>query len=188
VDTVRQLGTELGFDVDVVEPIPLAGSPISSSRIRKALQDGDVVTAAAGLGRAYSVTGRVVRGDGRGRALGFPTANIEISDTDKLLPQEGIYAVRGLVAGLPEAGPGTGRPGVLHLGPRPTFPGAAPSVELHLLDFDAGQDLYGRTVRVDFCARIRGIERYGSAQELIQAMRTDCGAAQEIFARGRGAC
>src|SRR5690606_37606705 len=93
VGALRELGEELGFDVVVVQALTVDDAPISSSRIRRALEDGDVVAAAKGLGRAYAVTGTVVRGAGQGRALGVPTANIALPDPEKLVPRSGIYAV-----------------------------------------------------------------------------------------------
>ncbi len=164
VDTMRELGAEFGFAVDVVEAVQVEGEAVSSSRIRTALASGDVGAAARILGRAYSVQGPVVRGMRRGRKLGFPTANINIGDPDKLMPLEGVYAVHGLIDGIR-------LPGLLHLGPRPTFSGYPPSVELHILDWDG--DLYGRIVRVDFCAFIREIRPFATAEELIDQMHAD---------------
>ncbi|MDX1675221.1 MAG: bifunctional riboflavin kinase/FAD synthetase [Longimicrobiales bacterium] len=175
VDTLRDIGDRLGFAVDVVEALRTNGDAISSTKIRTALREGRVEEAARGLGRPYSARGPVIRGDGRGRALGFPTANIHITDAGKLLPREGVYAVCATLRS------GTYR-GVLHLGPRPTFEGSPPSVELHLFDFD--DDLYGEEVRVDFCARIRGIHRFGSRQELVEAIREDVDRAVELFEAG----
>ncbi len=179
VETLRAAGRRFGFDVEVVEPVQAGAAPISSTRIRRAVADGDVLAAAEGLGRPYSLRGTVVRGDGRGRALGFPTANLELNDPDKLLPAEGIYVARAVLReGAID--------GVLHLGPRPTFVGASPTIELHLLDWDG--NLYGRHVRVDLCARLRGIERFPDAQALIAAMQADVAAARTVLKRGAGAC
>jgi riboflavin kinase/FMN adenylyltransferase len=179
VATLRALGTELGFSVEVVAPVQAAGGPISSTRIRRALAEGDVLAAAAGLGRAYTLRGTVVRGDGRGRELGFPTANIEVPDPAKLLPAEGIYAVRAVLR--------TGAvDGVLHLGPRPTFPGATPTVEVFLLDWTG--DLYGRQIRIDVCARLRDVVRFDDVDALVAAMHADVEAARRLFATGAGAC
>ncbi len=164
VDTMRELGAEFGFIVDVVDAVLVEGEPVSSSRIRTALQEGDVRTAARVLGRPYSLQGPVVRGMRHGRKLGFPTANINVGDPDKLMPLEGVYAVHGLVDGARI-------PGLLHLGPRPTFSGYPPSVELHLLDWEG--DIYGRIVRVDFCARIREIRHFATPEELIAQMLVD---------------
>jgi len=164
VETLKELGEEFGFRVDVVGAVREGEAPISSTRIRRSLAEGDVVEAAGGLGRPYSFRGRVVVGDRRGRELGYPTANLEIGDPEKMLPKSGIYAVHSWVAGERV-------PGLLHLGPRPTFPGAAPAVELHLLDFRG--DLYGQELRVEFCARLRDVLKFDSVEALIEQMRLD---------------
>lgn len=173
VETMRALGHELGFAVDVVGAVQAGDEPISSTRIRRALLAGDVVAAAAGLGRPYSLRGPVIHGNELGRKLGFPTANLQIADPDKLLPREGIYAVHGWVGG-------ERIPGLLHLGPRPTFRGSPPSIELHLLDWEG--DLYGREVRVDFCARLRDVRPFASAAALVEQMKRDEAAARALFA------
>jgi riboflavin kinase / FMN adenylyltransferase len=179
VEILRQIGADLGFGVHVVGALHSDGDAISSSRIRKALLEGRVGDAAEALGRAYSLRGPVVRGDGRGSSLGFPTANIQVTDDDKLLPLEGVYAVTATTRR------GTQR-GVLHLGPRPMFPGSPPSIELHLFDF-AG-DLYGEEIRVDFCARLRDIHRFATIDALISAIREDCTHAARLFEEGTTAC
>ncbi len=179
VDALREIGRELGFGLDVVPALVIDDAPISSTRIRQALDRGDVGFAARGLGRPYSIRGRVVRGAGRGRELGIPTANLDVDDAHKLLPLEGIYAVRARVDGPP-------LDGVLHLGPRPTFEREPPSVELHLFDFDG--ELYGRDVEVAFCARIREIRSFARIEALIAAMHDDCARARSLLAAGGGAC
>jgi riboflavin kinase/FMN adenylyltransferase len=117
----------------------------------------------------------VVHGEGRGRVLGFATANLSVGHNDKLLPREGIYAVRA--AFRSHQGPG-----LLHLGPRPTFRGSPPSIELHLWDFDA--DLYGEQVRVEFLTRLRDVQPFGTAAELVEQMKRDQAAAEDYFSRG----
>jgi riboflavin kinase / FMN adenylyltransferase len=164
VDTLREIGRELGFAVDVVEAFAEGGEPVSSSRIRRLLAEGDAAGAARLLGRPYRLEGVVVRGERKGRELGFPTANIEIGDPEKMLPLEGIYAARGWVRGERV-------PGLLHLGPRPTFPGFAPTVELYLMDWSG--DVYGDHVRVEVVERIRGILPFTSSAALVEAMRAD---------------
>ncbi|MBI4519282.1 MAG: bifunctional riboflavin kinase/FAD synthetase [Gemmatimonadetes bacterium] len=173
VDTLTELGAALGFDVDVVAPVEEGGHAVSSSGIRRALAQGAVRAAAHALGRPYSIRGPIVRGDGRGRKLGFPTANIHVADPDKLIPSSGIYAVRGVLRCGTFAG-------ALHLGPRPTFAGSAPTVELHLIDF-AG-DIYGEDVRVDFIERLREVRPFATVVELIQQMREDVELAREAQA------
>jgi riboflavin kinase / FMN adenylyltransferase len=176
VETMRELGAEHGFSVDVVGAVHSGEEAISSTRIRRALAAGDVAAAARALGRPYSLQGPVVHGDHRGRRIGFPTANISVGHPDKMLPREGVYAVHGWIGGRRV-------PGVLSLGPRPTFSGAAPTVELHLLDWDG--DLYGHEVRVDFCARLRDIHRFGSVAELVEQIHRDVEAGRAALA-GRG--
>ena len=164
VETLRQIGRELGFGVDVVEAFHAEGGPVSSSRIRRLLAEGDAAAAARLLGRPYRLEGVVVRGEQKGRELGYPTANVEVSDPEKMLPKEGVYAAYGHVRG-------ERIPGLMHLGPRPTFPGFTPTIELHLLDW-AG-DIYGDHVRVEVVDRIRDIRPFASPAALIEAMRGD---------------
>jgi riboflavin kinase/FMN adenylyltransferase len=172
VDTLRQIGEATGFAVDVVEAVADPVGPVSSSAIRRALHEGDVVAAARGLGRPYSMRATVIRGDGRGRQLGFPTANLLPTHGSKLVPREGIYAARALMRGR-------SADGVLHIGPRPTFPGASPTIELHIFDFD--QDLYGSELAVAFCARIRDIQRFDGVPSLIRAMEADAAEAKRVL-------
>ncbi|MFS8636837.1 MAG: bifunctional riboflavin kinase/FAD synthetase [Gemmatimonadota bacterium] len=177
---LREIGAELGFGVDVVPALEVGGAPVSSTRIRQALAAGDVVDAALALGRPYTIRGTVVRGAGRGSGLGYPTANIEVGDPDKLIPLEGIYAVQA--RGVDH----TERDGVLHLGPRPTFAGEPPSIELHIFDFSG--DLYGRRIEIAFCGRIRDVRAFSGVEELIAAMDEDAARARALFAQGGGAC
>jgi riboflavin kinase / FMN adenylyltransferase len=172
-EALRGLADELGFTMEVVEPVDSGGEPVSSSLTRRLLTLGDVAAAARALGRPYSITGTVVRGEGQGRKLGFPTANLGLDHADKLLPHEGIYAVRAALRDRFVDG-------VLHVGPRPTFAGLRPSIELHLFDFAA--DIYGVRVRVDFIERIRDIARFDSIDVLIAAMEHDCARARELLA------
>ena len=173
VDTVRQIAQEIGFGMEVVEAVDTHGEHVSSSRIRRLLQEGDVREAGLALGRQYSLTGTVVRGEGQGRKLGFPTANLGLGHADKLIPHEGIYAVRAALRDRFVDG-------VLHLGPRPTFAGLPPSIELHLFDFDG--DLYGERVAVRFVDRIRDIARFDSVDALVRAMERDCDEARRMLA------
>ena len=139
VDVLRALGTEYRFTVDVAPPVMIDGRIVSSTRIRNALLAGDVTEAAGLLGRHYAVTGVVEHGDKRGRALGFPTLNLQVPP-QRLLPRDGIYAVWATVERQRLMGAAS-------LGVRPTFGGGARRLEAFLLDWNG--DLYGDRVRVD---------------------------------------
>jgi riboflavin kinase / FMN adenylyltransferase len=164
VDTLVKIGQELGFAVDVVSPVLAGEVPVSSSRIRRALLARDVEGAREGLGRPYSIRGLVIRGDGRGKSLGFPTANLWVPVNGKLIPPPGVYAVQ---AGIRRGS----HPGAIHIGPRPTFTGSPPTIELHLLDFEG--DLYGEEVRVEFIRFLREVRPFASASALVNQLRSD---------------
>ncbi|MFQ5530364.1 MAG: bifunctional riboflavin kinase/FAD synthetase [Gemmatimonadota bacterium] len=173
IDTARRLGRDLGFAVDVVPAVSSGQRTVSSTSIRSSLAEGDVEDAWRQLGRPYSFRGPVVHGLGRGRDLGFPTANIRPPAGRKLLPKPGIYAVRASLRNEI-------RDGLLHLGPRPTFVGSPPSIELYLLAFDG--DIYGEDVQVDFLTRLRDVEPFATTADLIDQMRRDRERALEYFA------
>ncbi len=162
-DLLVALGARRGFPVDIV---PAAhgrdGRPISSTAIRRAVAGGDLARAADGLGRPYSVSGVVVPGAQRGRTLGFSTLNLAPISPRKLLPPQGVYAVRAQTA-LGSFG------GMLNLGPRPTFGETAITLEAHL--FDARGDWYGTRVRVDFIARLRDTLKFPDAAALVRQLR-----------------
>ncbi|MHB0937526.1 MAG: bifunctional riboflavin kinase/FAD synthetase [Armatimonadota bacterium] len=167
---LREFGGELGFEVDIVEPIEVAGAPVSSTRVRDCLDNGDVRTAAELLGYRYRMTGTVMVGDGRGRQLGVPTANLDVHP-DKLVPGDGIYAVE---ACLPGAGH---RRGVMHIGARPVF-SRPRALEVHLLDFNG--DIYLQPLTVVFLARLREIRNFPDANALIAQMREDIAQARAL--------
>jgi riboflavin kinase/FMN adenylyltransferase len=145
---------------------------ISSSRIREAVARGEVALATRMMGRCHRLAGVVVAGDGRGRTLGVPTANVDVET--ELLPARGVYAVR-----LTDES-GSPALGVANLGVRPTFDGRTYTVEVHLLDFSG--DLYGHRVTVDLVQRIRGERRFNSVDQLVERIRMDIRAAREILA------
>lgn len=172
-DTLRTLGAELGFDVDVVGPVSAGGGQaVSSTSIRRAIAGGDLDTAARQLGRRYSVTGRVVRGEARGRTIGFPTLNLGIA-VDKLLPPDGVWAVS---VDTPAGRCG----GMMNQGHRPTFDDGRRLLEVHL--FDVEVDLYDRMVRVEWLAPIRPIRRFDGAASLRQQLTSDAERARAILA------
>ncbi|HEX6809539.1 MAG TPA: bifunctional riboflavin kinase/FAD synthetase [Gemmatimonadaceae bacterium] len=175
VDVMRALGHERGFGVEVVNAVATAdGRVVSSTLIRRAVAGGDLHHAAQALGRPYSVQGRVRRGDQRGRALGFPTVNLGSPPARKLLPPDGVYAVR---AQTPAGAFG----GMMNLGGRPTFGDHARSLEVHLFDTDI--DLYGASVRVDFMERLRETRAFAGPDELKTQLRRDGERARAILAR-----
>lgn len=165
-------GRRLGFSVKALPPVLHEGAPVSSSRVREALGRGAVEAARALLGRRYFVDGAVVQGLGRGRGLGIPTANLD--PLNEILPGGGVYACLCRIGG-----DAARRPGVVNVGRRPTFGGGAVLLEAHLLDFDG--DLYGRTLRVEFEARLRDEERFPDAAALLRRIRDDIEAARRVL-------
>jgi riboflavin kinase/FMN adenylyltransferase len=165
VDVLRTLGERDGFRVEVVDPVAAPdGHSVSSTSIRRAVAGGDLERASAGLGRLYSVSGRVVPGAQRGRTIGFPTLNLGPPPQRKLLPPEGVYAVRVQTPGGPIGG-------MMNLGPRPTFGDEATSLEAHL--FDTSGDFYGADVRIDFVLRLRETRKFSSPEQLSKQLRHD---------------
>ena len=159
-DRLPLLASELGFSLHRGEPYQVEGSPISSSRIRETLERGAVDETSALLGRPFAVTGAVQHGRGVGHTLGFPTANIDLSQTRKMLPKEGVYAVKLST-----------HVGMANLGAAPTFGIDQPTLEVHLLDFHG--DLYGQTVNVEFLHRLRDIEHFSTPEALQQQLQKD---------------
>lgn len=171
--TLERLGASRGFGVEVVPPVHGGdGRPISSTVIRRAIAGGDLRRAEDGLGRRYSASGAVEHGSGRGRTLGFRTLNIALPPARKLLPPEGVYAVR---VQTPRGAFG----GMMHLGPRPTFNEKETRIEAHL--FDADGDFYGMRVRLDFVARLRETLRFESPDALRGQLVLDAQRARELL-------
>ncbi len=159
-DRLPLLASELGFSLHRGEPYQVEGSPISSSRIRETLERGAVDETSALLGRPFAVAGAVQHGRGVGHTLGFPTANIDLSQTRKMLPKEGVYAVKL-----------SSHVGMANLGAAPTFGIDQPTLEVHLLDFQG--DLYGQTVNVEFLHRLRDIKHFSTPEALQQQLQKD---------------
>jgi len=173
VALLHALGPQLNLTVETLPPVVHEGEVISSSRIRRALGAGDVGTAASMLTRLHEVDAVVVRGDARGRTIGFPTANLRTSEV--LLPADGVYAVLMRRRDMAEA---PLLEGVANLGTRPTFE-AGRSVEVHLLDFDG--DLYDADVRVGFVERIRDERRFESVDALVAQLTRDVARGRELL-------
>lgn len=172
VEQLRATGAVLGFGVDQVPSVIIAGIRVSSTSIREACEAGEMSKAALLLGRHYRMSGRIVKGARVGRKLGFPTANVDLRRRQS--PVMGIYAVR--VDGLP-GGP---RDGVASVGSRPTFGGTKALLEVFLFDFD--DDIYGQQIHVDFIAHLRGQEKYAAVDELVAQMHLDADNARSILA------
>ncbi len=178
VEVLRELGAAKGFGVEVIPPVAdPAGQSISSTSIRRAIAGGDLRRAVEALGRPYSVSGRVIAGEQRGRGLGFPTINLGPPPRRKVLPPEGVYAVRVQTPRGP-------RDGMMNLGPRPTFDDAGTSIEAHL--FDSDEDLYGSAVRIDFHARLRETRKFSSPAALMEQLGRDEKAARRALTRPAG--
>jgi riboflavin kinase/FMN adenylyltransferase len=157
------------FETRIVSLIEIDGDTVSSSRIREQIENGEVVAARRCLGAPFMVEGTVVKGEQRGRELGFPTANI-VPDERLVIPGHGVYAAFA-----------NGAPAAVNVGVRPTFDSElGVLVETHLIDRD--EDLYGKTLRVAFVEKLRAEERFESAEELIEQIRRDVEDAREVCA------
>jgi riboflavin kinase/FMN adenylyltransferase len=178
---LTELGPRLGFSVTIIPEVVIGENDVNSTRIRQLLGDAKVEEAAQLLGRDYTVRGRVVKGDERGRGLGFPTANLE--PENEVLPAPGVYAgqVRLLDAGEPPAG--TTLPAVTNVGTRPTF-GTSDRVvaEAHLIDFSG--DLYGRRLDLSFRFHLRPERRFSGAEALRAQIDADRAEARRRLAAG----
>lgn len=163
VRLLGELGTRLGFRVEVAPPVTVDGRVVSSTRIRNALLAGDVRDAARLLGRNYAVTGTVEHGDKRGRALGYPTVNLDVP-INRLLPRDGIYAMWADVNGERV-------PAAASLGVRPTFGAGERRLEAFLLDWSG--EVYGDTIRAEFVERLRDELRFATAGELATQIGED---------------
>jgi riboflavin kinase / FMN adenylyltransferase len=172
VVTLNDAGATYGFHTEAVTLLDLDGVPISSTAVREHLERGDVAWANRALGRPFTLAGEVVPGDGRGRTIGVPTANLAVP-VEQLVPANGVYAGHAEVDGRRH-------PCVTNVGVRPTFDGRARTVEVHLLDTEA--DLYGRHLRVGFEHRLRDERRFADVDELVARIRADIDDARELLA------
>ncbi len=183
--TLQRLGKELGFSVREVPPFEMNGVTVSSTKVREALLNGEVETAAEYLGRPYTLRGDVVHGDERGRTLGFPTANLQLPADNKLTPANGVYAVwveseNGMQGRNPES---KRHPAMLNIGVRPTFGQLTRTLEAHLLDFSG--DLYGATLNVHLVARLRNEQKFASLEALIAQLQRDKEASALLLTRAK---
>ena len=175
IDFLKQKGLELGFWVEVVDPLIIDGGMVKSRRIRSGLEEGDVATCARLLGRKYSLEGLVVKGDQRGAELGFPTANLEM-DPRMALPGDGVYATWATIGGFR-------RPSATSIGIRPHFGLSERMVEVYVMDFNA--DLYGQRLNVEFVRKLRDQQSFSSVEELIGQIDQDVASARTALDQDR---
>lgn len=171
-DTLRELGKIFDFNVIKVEPLILDGNKISSTRIRKALNEGNIELANKMLGKRYEIRGKVVKGNQRGATIGFPTANIEVGNKDMLIPPRGVYFVEVDVADKHYFG-------MMNIGFRPTFNNTSELIiEVHIFYFN--ENIYDKPITVRFIDRLRDEKKFNSVDELKQQLQID---KQECFKR-----
>jgi riboflavin kinase/FMN adenylyltransferase len=171
VAALQMEGTRHGFEVDAVELLRGDGATVSSSMIRALLAEGDVEGAERALGRPFELRGVVVTGEGRGRLIGFPTANLSYSD-EMAVPSRGVYAARVNVGDV-------SLPGVVNIGRRPTFGEGAHTVEVHLLGFN--DDLYDRALGILFKRRLRDERRFDGVDDLAAQISLDVEASRRLL-------
>ncbi|MBC7857047.1 MAG: bifunctional riboflavin kinase/FAD synthetase, partial [Pirellulaceae bacterium] len=169
IEVLRSLCEESKISLDIVEPLTVSGDFVSSSRVRKLIQAGDVSAAAELLTQPYRIRGMVTHGAARGARLGFRTANLDAIDT--LLPAPGVYAGRAIL-------PDKTWSAAINLGPNPTFGEQVVKVEVHLIGFTGS--LYGQPMEVDFISRLRDIRRFGSVDELKVQLANDIATALRL--------
>jgi riboflavin kinase/FMN adenylyltransferase len=163
INTLRQLGSEMGFSVTVIPPVRKNGEIISSTAVRRALADGDMERVHWLMGRPFSLHGRVIHGKGRGVGLGFPTVNLDILP-GQAVPSDGVYATRAFVGERTF-------PSVTNVGTNPTFGDAERAVESYLLDFH--DNLYDCEVKIDFIHKLRGEIKFECAEDLVKQIGAD---------------
>jgi len=165
---------EAGLGFEVVAPSQDVGTIVSSSRIRQALYEGEVETAARMLGRPHRIRGLITHGAGRGAGIGVPTANLD--EVDTVIPDDGVYAAHAFIDGV-----GPPLPVACNIGPNPTFGEQIRKVEAHLIDYSG--DLYGRSVELDLLSRIRPTRRFDGLDDLLAQIRDDIAKARQICSR-----
>ena len=163
INLLRKLGQDMNFTITIIPPIMINGEVVSSTAIREALADGDMKRAVNLIGRPFSLHGRVITGAGRGTKLGFPTANLDI-DPKQALPTDGVYATRAYIDGQAYQS-------MTNIGKQPTFGGKKRIVEVYVLDYPSS--LYGRELKIDIIARLRGEEQFDTAEELKKQITED---------------
>ncbi len=172
-DYLKSLGFELGYTLQTFQPISSGSAIVSSSRVRDALVCGRVRDAHQLLARPYTLSGSVIRGDGRGRKINIPTANIAIS-AEKIVPKNGVYVTLAILNGVKH-------PAVTNIGIRPTFTPdkERANIETHILDFD--EEIYGEELKLEFIAYLRDEKKFGSVEELLKQIGEDIKKAEDLL-------
>lgn len=169
IDDLKEFGKTYNFEVEEISAKEIDDVAISSTKIRKALNEGDIETANSYLGYNFMITGQVVQGKALGRTLKYPTANIHLKESYKLVPKNGVYIVRSIIDGEKTFG-------ITSIGTNPTVGGTEKTIETHFLDFD--KDLYGKDISISFLKFIRNEETFDSVETLKREIEKD-----ELFAK-----
>ncbi len=164
IDDMRQFGKIYDFEVEEIPRQDVAHVGVSSTKIRKALNEGKIELANQYLGAPFMLTGKIVKGKQLGRKLGFPTANLHIKENYKLVPKEGVYVVKAKLENSLHYG-------IMNIGTNPTVGGTTQTIETFFFNWD--KDLYNQYLKIDMLKRIRNEENFATTQELIQAMQKD---------------
>lgn len=164
INDLKAFGNTMDFEVEEISAQEIDDVSVSSTKIRRALEEGDIQTANAYLGYRYMLSGTIVKGKGLGKKLDFPTANLSIPETYKLIPKDGVYVVGSVING-------TTVYGMMNIGFNPTFEGKIRTIETNFFDFD--QDIYGQNLQIDIIDRIRDEYKFGSVEELKAQLRKD---------------
>jgi riboflavin kinase/FMN adenylyltransferase len=175
IETIKRLGSDLNFDSYVVSKHEIGELTVSSTAIRNAIRkEGNVEQASEFLQRPYRLNGTVVHGDKRGKEIGFPTANIKPEHSNKIIPKDGVYAVKVRING-------DWFKGMMNIGTRPTFDGTQKALEVHLFEFD--KDIYGKEIQVRFFYRIREEKKFSGKEELVEQLNTDKKETQQLLSK-----
>lgn len=164
INDLRKFGEEFGFEVEEISQQDVEEVAVSSTKIRKALEEGKVEKANLYLENPFTLTGKIVKGRGLGKELGFPTANLQIEEDYKLIPKNGVYTVRALIDGEMFFG-------MMNIGTNPTVGGKEQTIETYF--FDLEKDLYGKRLRIELLVRIRDEKKFDSVEQLKVAMKQD---------------
>ncbi|MEZ4801312.1 MAG: bifunctional riboflavin kinase/FAD synthetase [Gelidibacter sp.] len=164
IDDLKVFGDDYDFEVEEISAQDVENVSVSSTKIRTALQQGDIVTANSYLGYHYFLTGTVIKGKGLGKQIGFPTANIHIKEDYKLIPKNGVYVVKGTIQGETVFG-------MMNIGTNPTVDGKYQSIEAHFFDFE--KDIYGEILKVEFLKRLRDEQKFESLEFLQAQLKKD---------------